>query len=161
MNDLVNIKQEMADYLRASGEFLDADICTAFPAAKQEYPLRRPTVAIGLDSVEAAPGGFGGHWGETSEGLVYGVGAKLTLRFDLYAPAAEGGNGAQLLYERLCCALMIADNPFGGQRLCAGGTTYDSRAKAFHLKAALTLSAALTHKETSLPIQSFTIKRIQ
>lgn len=161
MNDLVQLKQAMADYLRASGEVDGADILIALPASAQNYPLRRPTVAIGLDSVEAAPAGLGRHLGETADGRLTGTGAKITLRFDLYAPAAEGGSGVQTLYERLCCALMIADNPFGGQKLCAGETVYNGGAQAFYLRARLTLSAALTHEQTCLPIQTFTLRRTQ
>lgn len=160
MNELTTLKQEMADYLHTSGEMDGADILTAFPAAAQNYPLMRRTVVIGLDSMETAPAGFGRHLGETADGLLTGTGAKITLRFDLYAPAEESGNGVQKLYEGLCCALMIAENTFGGQMLCAGETTYDSRAQAFHLTARLTLSTALTHEQTCLPIQTFTLKRI-
>lgn len=131
----------------------------AFPAARRDFPLRRPVVAVGLDSVEAAPGGFGGYWGERDGQPLAGTGARITLRFDLYA--TDGGEALPRLYEALCDHLLLRGSPFGFRRLWCGAVAYDKTADAHRMTARATLDGALLYDEQALPLAGFELRRVE
>lgn len=164
MKDLADLKTAVVDYLRTAEGFTGVRVLTSHPAVWRESPLRKAAVAVGVDAVEAAPGGLGGYWGNVlpgrgAEGPMSGAGAAITLRFDLYAPPDSGGDGPEALYEALCDGLMLRENPFSAQKLWCGEAAYDNRAGAWHMTAHALLRTALLRREGGAPIEAFRVKR--
>lgn len=159
LNYFHELKTDLVQYLQGREGFDGVRIQAAFPADKREYPLKQPVVAVGLDSVEISPGGLGGYWGEREGEALFGDGAQITVRFDLYAPAPEGGGRLHDLYEALCGALMPVAGPFGLTRLWCGEAAYDKEAAANRLVAKATLRAAVLRGEDEPRIRAFELRR--
>lgn len=114
---------------------------------------------MGIGQIELAPGGLGGYWGASATDSLYGSGAMITVRFDLYAPLAAGGDGCHSLYEALCDRLLLRKNAFGFLRLTCGEVGFDKGASANRLTALGTLRTALMLRDESVPIREFTVLR--
>lgn len=158
MESITQLKHDVAAFLENTAGFEDAGVMAAFPAAQRDFPLRCPMVVVGLDRVEAAPGGFGGYWGERGEDSLSGSGARITLRFDLYAPAEMGGDCLHRLYEALCDRLLLRTTPFGFRRLWCGEIAYDKGAVGNRMTAFAALDAALLLRDETAPIERFDIR---
>lgn len=159
MDSITELKYRVADYLRNNGSLAAAKVMTAFPSSQRDFPLIKPVVAVGLEGVELTPGGFGGYWGENSGESLYGSGAAITLRLDLYCPLSQSGDGCHDLYEAICDRLMLRQNPFGVLKLRCGEISYDKLACANRLTALCTLRAGLTIQDENVPIEHFQVTR--
>lgn len=158
MRSLIELKGAVAGFLAAHPAFGGAKVLQAYPAAEREYPLRRPVVAVGLDSVRASQGGFGGYLGEEREGSVYGRVLDVTLRFDIYGKSDAPPEECHALYESLCSALMLEEAPFGFIRLWCGAPEPDKAARAVRLTARGTVRGALTALEYGLAAGGFDVR---
>lgn len=156
------LKATLLDYLRPLPAFRQAKLLEEFPAGAREYPLRVPTLAVGIDGVEASSGGLGGYWGEEETGAasIYGKALTLTLRFDLLCDPGKGGSACHLLWEALCAALMLEQCPLPFQRLWCGQLEYDKALSLNRLTARGTLRALLSRGDSSMLIERFEVKKM-
>lgn len=158
MDGITQLKQAVAAALRDAGGIAGAKVLTAYPAVQREFPLRGPVVAVGVEQVALAPGGFGGYFGAEAGGApLYGSGATVTLRFDLYCPAGAGAEGCEQLFEALCDRLVLQQAPLRLQALEAGAIAFNTASGANHMAARGQLHAALTLRDDSAAIERFAI----
>lgn len=153
------LKEQVAEYLRRYGTLGRAEVFPAYPAAERRFPLKRPAVAVGLDAVEMEYAGLGGYWGQNGAEALYGGGALITLRFDLFCPLAEGAEELHRLYEELCDLLMLRRNPFGFQRMGCGEVVCNRSAAANTLAVRATLRSAVLLADEEDAIQRIDIIR--
>lgn len=158
MDNLTMLKERVAEHLRKLEGFPAAKILVAHPALQRELPLHRPVVAVGLEGVEVAPAGFGGYWGRRDgEDSLWGGGAAITLRLEVYCPRKEGMD-CHGIYEAVCDGLM-GHGLFGVQKVWCGRVEWDKTACANRLPVYATLSAALTHREAEPQADGFRVIR--
>lgn len=150
--NITQLKAQVVDYLTNNGSLGAVRVLGAFGAVEREFPLKRPVVAVGLDAVELAPAGLGGYWGESAADALYGSGATIALRFDLYCPPDKGADGLHGIYEALCDRLMLRGNPFGVLRLSCGEVSFDRAASVNRLTVKAVLRAAVLLRDEEAPI---------
>ena len=151
MNPMTGLKENLAGYLRGRPGLETADILIAWPP-RRHLPLKAPAITVGLESVDLAPAGLGGYLGrgQRSEEL-YGSGAIITMRLDLFAPAREAeeapSGGLYALYEALCAALTKNAGSLGLTRVWCDAPGWDDSANAHRMTARASLRAAVTLPE--------------
>lgn len=161
MDNLTELKQGLVDYFKLVAGFPQADIRLAHPAAQRDFPLKNPVVAVGLEQVEIAPAGLGGYLGADTQGdeALWGSGADITLRLDVYCPAQDGGQGCHRIYEAICGSLLMGRSRFGVQKVWCGQLGWNKDACANLLPVFATLRAALTQREEGQYIKDFRVIR--
>lgn len=142
-NDLSGLKNALITYLRADMEFSGIRITPEYPSAR-EYPMKKPVIAIGIDSAELR-GSLGSYMGMDDSGGIYGSECLITMRFDILAP--EGGYDPCVLMEKLCDALMISRNDFGFLKLWSDACSWDKTAGGLKLSVKGSLITTMTHHD--------------
>lgn len=161
MESITELKQALATYLRGQSGLQKVRIMEAFAAAPRDFPLKKAVMAIGLDSMEAAPQGFGAYWGESGVDQLHGAGASITLRLEVYMPTGEDGGGLHALYEALCDALLLRQNVFGVYSVRCGETVYDRTAGAYRMPVLAMLRSALLLREQGECFEQLVVKRTE
>lgn len=151
MENLTELKQEIVQRLTQSGAFSEVDIVEAYELRCREYPITRSVIAVGVEAVELTPGGLGGYYGEREQQPLYGGGARVSLRFDLYAPQAEGSGRLHGLYESLCDILMLRGNTLHIEKMWCGDVIHEASDAALHLAARATLHTVILRGEDEDP----------
>jgi len=159
MNNLSELRQEILQRLSQSERFAGVSLAAAYPPARRTDPVSGPVLALGVDSVQCAPGGLGGYWGEREEQALYGSALEVTLRFDLYGPIPQGGEPLYRLYEALCDVLMLQRAVAGVEKLWCGELEQDKTALALHLPVKAALRAALTVPDSGSAVASVQVRR--
>lgn len=138
-----------------------AKAVTEFPSADRVYPLKKPVIAVGIESVALTGGALGGFYGSQPGGGadVYGRSALVTVYFDIHCPVFQGGEGCHAVYEALCDALLLGSCPFGFYRMWCGGIEYDGDTAANRLRVRAVLRGAVTREDSSIALREFTVLR--
>jgi len=161
MSTMTALKQEILAYLEGlSGPLHTARITAEYPDALRACPLKKPVVAVGLESVELTEGGFGGYYGKDPQSAdLFGRAALVTVRLDILCPTAQGGEGCHRLYEALCDALLLSRTSFGFYRLRCEDIRHDRDCMANHLRVLGSLRGAVTKGDDSLAVREFDLRR--
>lgn len=93
MSGLWEVARETLRFLSSREELADLTFCEDFPAAAKESPLRRITVAVGLEQADCVPDALGHFWGDSAGGTLTGAPWKLRIRLQIHAPNRMGGSG--------------------------------------------------------------------
>lgn len=110
--------------LRSSDALQGVDFCRAYPNQMKPSRLERPVVAVCLAETDSA----GDAVGENSQA------GQVALRFDLYAPPAQGTRCLQQILSGVCSTLL-------DHRVCAvsaGAPGADKYTGCLHLRTTLT-----------------------
>lgn len=91
MSGLWEVARETLRFLSSREELADLTFCEDFPAAAKESPLRRITVAVGLEQADCVPDALGHFWGDSAGGTLTGAPWKLRIRLQIHAPNRLGG----------------------------------------------------------------------
>lgn len=92
MSGLWEVARETLRFLSSREELADLTFCEDFPAAAKESPLRRITVAVGLEQADCVPDALGHFWGIRQAATLTGAPWKLRIR--LPNPCANRMGGA-------------------------------------------------------------------
>lgn len=146
MGQIAEIKEQALSLLRGSPGFANWHLVGEFPGTARGLPVQKPTLAVGIDRVEASAGGLGGYLGE-ADGLSHiGAVAEVTLRFDGWIPRDSRIGGAQALFETLCEALMEG---LGAEKIWCEQSGTDDRTLSTHLVAKAALKTCLARSEAA------------
>lgn len=111
MSGLWEVARETLRFLSSREELADLTFCEDFPAAAKESPLRRITVAVGLEQADCVPDALGHFWGDSTGGTLTGAPWKLRIRLQIHAPNRMGGAACRKAFSRIWEALYF-DAPF-------------------------------------------------
>lgn len=111
MSGLWEVARETLRFLSSREELADLTFCEDFPAAAKESPLRRITVAVGLEQADCVPDALGHFWGDSAGGALTGAPWKLRIRLQIHAPNRLGGTACRKAFSRIWEALYF-DAPF-------------------------------------------------
>lgn len=93
MSGLWEVARETLRFLSSREELADLTFCEDFPAAAKESPLRRITVAVGLEQADCVPDALGHFWGDSAGGTLTGAPWKLRIRLPNPCAKPPGGSG--------------------------------------------------------------------
>lgn len=161
METITALKASIMQFLQDSHRFGGVGLVSRFPASERDFPLKRPMIAVGIDSVELGCGGLGGYYGEQQGGSVYGSTAVVTLALEIFAPAREGGDRCHALFEALCDVLVLGQNPFCIGKLACGGVAFDGAVGGNRLAAKASLRVGLTAMEDAVLVERIVAKRVE
>ena len=105
MSGLWEVARETLRFLSSREELADLTFCEDFPAAAKESPLRRITVAVGLEQADCVPDALGHFWGDSAGGTLTGAPWKLRIRLQIHAPNRLGGAACRKAFSRIWEAL--------------------------------------------------------
>lgn len=164
METMAALKASIVAYVERyalDGALHGAKAVAEFPAADRAYPLKKPVIAVGIESVELTGGALGGFYGSQpdSGADVYGRSALVTVYFDIHCPVFQGGEGCHAVYEALCDALLLGNCPFGFYRMWCGGIAYDGDTAANRLRVRAALRGAVTREDSSIVLRDFNVIR--
>ncbi len=111
MSGLWEVARETLRFLSSREELADLAFCEDFPAAAKESPLRRITVAIGLEQANCVPDFLGQLCGEQAGNALTGAPWALRIRLQIHAPNRLGGAACREAFSRIWEALYF-DAPF-------------------------------------------------
>jgi hypothetical protein len=157
MTSITALREAITDFLAADSRFADVTITRRYPAARREYPLSRPAIAVGWDSLEAAPG-FGGLLAAGREGDFLGAPCTASLRFDIFTPA-DSGDPHELL-ESLWEALLLEQNDWGFLSFDSGAVDWDTAVEANRLTTKGKLSLVLAREDATGVVGDFRVERV-
>jgi len=163
MEITASLKESVMAHLRQyalTGALQNVALVTEFSPRTRDIPLKKPVVAVGVESVALQEGGFGGYFGEASGGAaaLYGQSAVVTLYFDIHCPLAFGGVSCLSIYEAFCDALLLEGGTFGLSRMWCGPTAYDKDSGGNRLRARAALRGAVTRQDRSLRVREFEVR---
>ena len=164
MGTMTALKASIVDYVERhalDGALHGAKAVAEFPSSERVYPLKKPVIAVGIESVALSGGALGGYYGSRPEGGadVYGRSALVTVYFDIHCPVFQGGEGCHAVYEALCDALLLGGCPFGFYRMWCGGVGYDGDTAANRLRVRAALRGAVTGEDTGIALRDFKLIR--
>lgn len=111
MSGFLDAVKEVLRFLSEWEALSDVTFCEDYPAAKKDSPLRRITVAVGLERAECTPDVLGRFIGERDGHALTGYPWTLRIRLQIHAPNRLGGSACQETFERIWEALFF-DAPF-------------------------------------------------
>ena len=156
------VKEAVARHLAGWTGLSGVQILWEYPK-ERAFPLKGPTLVVGLDGVDLSPAGLDNYLGRDPSSptgqvtALYGSTAILTLRLDLYLPGSDG-SGCHRLYEEVCAALTARAAGFGLLRIWCEAVKYESAAAASRLTARAALRAAFTGRETEAEILDYQVR---
>jgi len=159
---VTEIKETIARYLAGWTGLSRVEILCEYPK-ERAFPIRRPTLVVGLEGVDLSPAGLDSYLGRAPSSppgqvtTLYGSTAILTLRLDLYLPGSDG-SGCHRLYEEICAALTHRAAGFGLLRVWCDAVKYESAMAASRLTARAALRAAFTGRETAEEIRDYQVR---
>lgn len=111
MSGFLETVGETLRFLSNREELRDLVFCEDFPASAKESPLRRITVAVGLEQADCVPDALGRFLGEREGRALTGAPWTLRIRLQIHAPNRLGGSACRDAFERIWEALFF-DAPF-------------------------------------------------
>lgn len=158
MGGLAKIKQDVIDLLNTDHRFRQLELTEEFPGDARAIPVKKGTLAVGIDRVEAVQGGLGGHLG-FSDGQVHsGALAEVTVRFDFYFPRNEAGSGLHVLFEGLCELLLLSG--FGVEKLWCEPIGTEKGTISTRLSARAALRVCLERSEETAVFRDIEVKGV-
>jgi len=140
---ITKLREGIACELRADTRLSGCKIQAAYPAARREFPVVRPIIAVGLDALELEPG-LGGFMASCPDGDYYGAPCLLSIRFDIYTSDTVKGPDPCELLEIIFDRLAVTENKFGFFEFRGGRVSRDSNAEANLLTAVGRLRMAVS-----------------
>lgn len=157
MSEISALPSNIVEWLKSREELSYIRFLTEFPAVKKAIPLRHPTVAVGIGSMEIVDS-----FTENDEGVLveneYCRQAKINLRLSIHAPFSLGGEACHSAFTDIIDCLTFAS---GLDILTSGceNIVADRDTDAFVLTAWATVNASLCPAQTSgLDFPSFISK---
>ncbi|MCL2056712.1 MAG: hypothetical protein FWH02_05790 [Oscillospiraceae bacterium] len=147
------LRAQIAAELEGDIRFSGCKVQSAYPAARREFPVTRPIIAVGLDGLEMEPG-LGGFL-VSGENDQYGAPCVLSMRFDIFTPDSVPGPDPCELLEAVLDRLAVSGNRFGFFAFKGGRPAWDKNAESNLLTATGKLRMAVSHTGG----ESFTVSR--
>ncbi len=157
MSQLTKLKEDLIAYLAQCSGLEEVTLTSEFPARVKPNPLGRPIIGVGFESLAVEKSGFSDYLGTLEGDSVGGQKIAVTLRLDIVVPLGRDGGGCHSLFESLCQALLVTDNPFGVTQITCKEISFDKEAGGFALTALAQLSTLLTTRYTQHDFTDFVV----
>lgn len=152
-------KNALVEQLRNDYRLSGIGITVEYPQRIRDYPLGKPWIAVGIDSVETNPsmGGYIGACAETG-GELRGQLLSVTARFDIFTPVS-GRHDPYGIMDIIIDTLILSQNGPGFTKLWGESVTYDRAAEANRLTVRAGLKAAVTAWDDSPAVRAFRLQK--
>lgn len=147
MSEISALPANIVDWLKCREDLKYIKFLTEFPAVKKEIPLKRTTVAVGIDSMDIKDS-----FVENDEGVLveneYCRLVTIKLRLSIHAPFSSGGEACHEAFTDIIDCLSF-DSELDIQSSGCDNITADRDTDAFVLTAWATVNASLCPAHTS------------
>lgn len=136
------IISHMIESLASSEEFSQMRILPQYTALPKETPLRRVSIAIGIEKVDCYPAALGDYIGEvgTPLGSLLGRMADITLAIGIYSPLRSDGSDCFTIFSSIIRHLMSVQN-MSFDRISCSSVRYVRDVSAYYMPCTATFSA--------------------
>ncbi len=147
MSEISALPANIVNWLKSREDLKYIKFLTEFPAVKKEIPLKRTTVAVGIDSMDIKDS-----FVENDEGVLveneYCRLVTIKLRLSIHAPFSSGGEACHEAFTDIIDCLSF-DSELDIQSSGCDNITADRDTDAFVLTAWATVNASLCPAHTS------------
>ena len=160
MQSLSQVREQIVELLKSNIRFDGIRVISEYSGSMRSLPVRKSTIAVGVERVEFVPAALGGYLGET-QGISHSIRefsgplAEITLRFDCYRPQSEafGSHFVESVYE---CLLPLT----GISRIWCDPIRPEPGALANHLRILAAVRTILVSGDEALPIEQIILKKM-
>ena len=157
MNTIDSILQTLAEYLASAPALREAAFVTEYPAGYKSYPLKKPTVSVGIKSLAMDAGSFGGYLGRDAAtgNDIMGQQVKMEVLLSCYFPSETSGLDCYKLVTLLSQTL-VDGCPVGGlSELTVEPIRYDSNTSACRADVTLRLKTVVGTQKDERLVEDF------
>ncbi len=129
--------QQILNEFKETQELKDISFLPAFTSDKKPVPIKKVTVALGVEEVSVLPGAIGDTYDAGK-----GKEAEISLNLTVYAPYKSGGEECLKAFCRICEATAFAEN-LNIKAFKCGDVSANRDADAFVLKGTISLSGEI------------------
>ena len=155
---LISLMEEVIAAVQSDPALSDVAVIKAYPAESKPNPIKRSILAVGLSSVKAQEGAFGGYLGMSGGAGLLGKQLQVTLSLRLYTPTLFGGERCVSLFSQVCDRLLFSPS-LSVSGLSCTPLTYQSTASAFLIEGLCTCRLYTAQSEEPAGIEQIVVQR--